>query len=594
MALTKTHNRMISEALINVTDYGAVGDGSTDDTAAFQNALADGKSQKKTVTVPYGVYVIKAPLDCHLVSLVGDNKGDWPVLKCDPAFSGTGMLRVGQETAGTSLTDRGIVENFTLNMDNAPQNTKGVYCDYGVNYKTIRNINASTALLTTAETITKNLIGFDLQISSSATQGLYYLQIDNLIASALFKGFHTSGNANDGLRVSNIGGIRCWLCVQSITIKDAELNTFGTLAINFHRDDLDTSGATPSQWDIYMTDKKNVIKNVFLHSDTGSLGTKPLIFTTANHQFLNITPLTTEHDTNANDVVQIINESGVRQSSSKRETGYNVLFDNQMQTGSISGPQTQKNLMVNGDFIIFENASANISNDTAFAFAWSSYNPEASATVGITNATGATSASIYDSSCLLAVTNPVAGNLYGIKQDLADQLRLSSSLLSTLYNNFEALTVGVRCRPLNTNAAPIRVRIEVADGVATTNEDYLISYNQNTDNGTNDEPIFGGNGDWWTLIHNISLSDAASKLEIKFGYYPTNTVNASIHIDGIYLIAGAHTQYGVKPYIETPDVFRPAGVKANTNTPSGATAQAIPVALIDGTVVYIPAYSSTW
>ena len=186
---------------------------------------------------------------------------------------------------------------------------------------------------------------------------------------------------------------------------------------------------------------------------------------------------------------------------------------------------------------------------------------------------------------MLAVTNPVAGNLYGIKQDLADQLRLSSSLLSTLYNNFEALTVGVRCRPLNTNAAPIRVRIEV---------DYLISYNQNTDNGTNDEPIFGGNGDWWTLIHNISLSDAASKLEIKFGYYPTNTVNASIHIDGIYLIAGAHTQYGVKPYIETPDVFRPAGVKANTNTPSGATAQAIPVALIDGTVVYIPAYSSTW
>jgi hypothetical protein len=594
MALTKTHNRMIDEALIIVTDYGAVGDGSTDDTVAFQNALADGKSQNKTVTVPYGVYVIKAPLDCHLVSFVGDNKGDWPVLKCDPAFSGTGMLRVGQATAGSSLTDRGIVENFTLNMDNAPQNTKGVYCEYGVNYKTIRNINASTALLSTAATITKNLVGFDLRISSSATQGLYYLQIDNLIAASFFRGFYTSGDANDGLRVSNIGGIRCNSCVQSMTFKDAELNTIGTLAVNFHRNDLDTSGATPSQWDIYMTDKKNVIENVFLHSDTGSLNSRPLIFCTANHQFLNVTPLTTEHDTDGNNVVQIINEAGVRQSGTKKETGYNVLFDNQIQTGSISGPQTQKNLMVNGDFYIFTGGSASIADATDFAYAWTSVKEEATATLGITSATGPSLTSIYNRSCLIAVASPVVNKLYGFKQDIADQLALSGGLLNTLYNNFEALTLGVRCRPAVGNSASMRVRIEVDDGISTSNENYLISYNQSTDNATNDQLVFGGNGDWWNLIHQIQLSDAATKLEIKFGYYPSTTTNASIYVDGVYLIAGAHTQYGVRPYIETPSIIRPAAVQANTNTPSGATAQAIPLALIDGSVVWVPAYTSQW
>lgn len=39
MALTKTHNRMISNASYHVNDFGAVGDGTTDDTTAIQAAL---------------------------------------------------------------------------------------------------------------------------------------------------------------------------------------------------------------------------------------------------------------------------------------------------------------------------------------------------------------------------------------------------------------------------------------------------------------------------------------------------------------------------------------------------------------------------
>ena len=54
MALTKAHNRMIEGSAINARDFGAVGDGVADDTAALQAALNEGVS----VFIPAGTYKI--------------------------------------------------------------------------------------------------------------------------------------------------------------------------------------------------------------------------------------------------------------------------------------------------------------------------------------------------------------------------------------------------------------------------------------------------------------------------------------------------------------------------------------------------------
>ena len=56
MALTKAHNRMIEGAAVNVKDFGAVGDGVTDDTAAIQAAIDSITSG--TIFVPKGTYKI--------------------------------------------------------------------------------------------------------------------------------------------------------------------------------------------------------------------------------------------------------------------------------------------------------------------------------------------------------------------------------------------------------------------------------------------------------------------------------------------------------------------------------------------------------
>lgn len=59
MALTKAHARMIEGSYANVKDFGAVGDGTTDDTAAIQLALNDGRGP---IYFPPGVYIITSTL----------------------------------------------------------------------------------------------------------------------------------------------------------------------------------------------------------------------------------------------------------------------------------------------------------------------------------------------------------------------------------------------------------------------------------------------------------------------------------------------------------------------------------------------------
>lgn len=76
MTLTKAHNRMIAGSMANVLDFGAVGNGITDDTAAIQAAI-DSSASGITVLLPAGTYKVTSTILLKRtgVRLIGEGEG---------------------------------------------------------------------------------------------------------------------------------------------------------------------------------------------------------------------------------------------------------------------------------------------------------------------------------------------------------------------------------------------------------------------------------------------------------------------------------------------------------------------------------------
>lgn len=91
MALTKAHNRMIEGAAVNVKDFGAVGDGVTDDTTAIQAAL----TAAEKVHIPAGTYLVSSQLNLKNRQFIsGDGRVATTI-----SYSGSGNL-FGNSTGG--------------------------------------------------------------------------------------------------------------------------------------------------------------------------------------------------------------------------------------------------------------------------------------------------------------------------------------------------------------------------------------------------------------------------------------------------------------------------------------------------------------
>jgi uncharacterized protein YjbI with pentapeptide repeats len=115
---------MINGAVINVVDYGATGDGVTDDTAAIKAAVAAGLATKptgagsenngQTVFFPYGKYRISDAITIYEgCNLLGEQSG---LLQSGSGFStGTVLILSNTKPDGSAWTSTTLVGGNTIN-----------------------------------------------------------------------------------------------------------------------------------------------------------------------------------------------------------------------------------------------------------------------------------------------------------------------------------------------------------------------------------------------------------------------------------------------------------------------------------------------
>lgn len=105
---------------VNVKDYGALGDGVTDDTTAMQAAVAAGTR----VYLPAGTYLISAPLtkDVTGFKFFGESEGN-TILKAAAGFTGSYMLDLGNGSVSRYFNE---IKNVSFN-GNSVANLVGIY-----------------------------------------------------------------------------------------------------------------------------------------------------------------------------------------------------------------------------------------------------------------------------------------------------------------------------------------------------------------------------------------------------------------------------------------------------------------------------------
>ena len=118
MALTKAHNRMIAGSVLNVLDFGAIGNGdqvdAVDDTAAIQSAIT--AAQGNVLYFPSGTYLFSEPLYTENCSIFGDGP-DETILKASGSALSTSLHALSLNRQNNNVVRYNYYHDFALYGD---------------------------------------------------------------------------------------------------------------------------------------------------------------------------------------------------------------------------------------------------------------------------------------------------------------------------------------------------------------------------------------------------------------------------------------------------------------------------------------------
>lgn len=180
IVLPTSQSQQTTSTLKNILDFGAVGDGSTDNSSAIQSAIDSVTTgERATIYIPDGVYCINTPIQLKKEITIRGN-GICSVIKEGSNFSGTALLYTEDSSiAHTNVIVRDLELRGLKNKDVCAIRYNCVY------WGTIQNCRI----------VDLGGNGIELVGNSAVTETCYVT--NNLIIYCLKNGIYTNANTRD-------------------------------------------------------------------------------------------------------------------------------------------------------------------------------------------------------------------------------------------------------------------------------------------------------------------------------------------------------------------------------------------------------------
>jgi glucan 1,3-beta-glucosidase len=159
----------------NVKDYGAVGDGKTDDTASINKAMTDGNRcgsncgastvKPAIVYFPAGTYLVSSSIVALYNTQMIGNANDVPIIKAASSFVGLGVISSDVYTGGN-----GGEEEWYINQNNFLRQLRNFIIDVrGADMTDIAGVHWQVAQATSIQ----NVVFYQSDSSAKSHQGVF-------------------------------------------------------------------------------------------------------------------------------------------------------------------------------------------------------------------------------------------------------------------------------------------------------------------------------------------------------------------------------------------------------------------------------------
>ena len=200
--------------VVSVKDFGAVGDGITDDTAAIRAALASGAGQ---VTVPEGSYLVSSTITIPVyVTLIGTGRKSIILPSASGSFTAN-FVFMYNSTDGVNWTvsfpsmPAGGVRNLYFDNNAGPSTAKMIFSAGTVTFEDLQFLRTDQSIVTSG--LYDDLITINRVFCRNPRSANWQIDVQNLgdgltIQSVLLDRFGSSFNNHIRVRASQGGSIR--------------------------------------------------------------------------------------------------------------------------------------------------------------------------------------------------------------------------------------------------------------------------------------------------------------------------------------------------------------------------------------------------